>query len=94
MTTRYTVDLAGGEATQTTEDRTAEEPRSGFEEFVGRIAAGEDGPLPDNVREDAELHGALRARSDEEHFGDAPGDGLSDEAMWGQYREALGMEEG
>ena len=69
--------------------------RAGLEGFLDRIAAEDDsGELPEHVREDAELHHALRAQTDEDHFGETEGDDLSDDEMWGQYREALGMEEG
>ncbi len=67
---------------------------AGLEGFLDRIAENDSGELPENVREDAELHHALRAQTDEDHFGETEGDDLSDDEMWGQYREALGMEEG
>jgi len=68
--------------------------RAGLEGFLDRIAENASGELPENVREDAELQEALRAQTDEDHFGETEGDGLSDDEMWGQYRETLGMEEG
>ena len=67
---------------------------AGLEEFMDRIAENDSGELPEHVRQDAELHYALRAQTDEDHFGETEGDNLSDDEMWGQYRKTLGMEEG
>lgn len=72
----------------------ADRPDAGLEGFLNRIAENDSGELPENVREDAELQEALRAQTDEDHFEETEGDGLSDDEMWGQYRETLGMEEG
>ncbi len=62
-------------------------PRAGLDEFLGRIA---DRDLPESVREDAELQDALRAQAHEDAFGEADGDNLSDDALWAEYRKALG----
>ncbi len=76
------------------EDRTAEGSYAGLEEFIRKIAAEDDGSLPESVREDAELQHALRAQAHEEHFGEAEGDDLTDDEAWAEYCKALGMEEG
>jgi hypothetical protein len=68
------------------------EPHAGLDEFMARIAARDDGALPESVREDAELQDALRAQAHDDHFGDAYGDNLSDEEAWSQYRRAIGEE--
>ncbi len=68
------------------------EPHAGLDDFVARIAARDDGSLPESVREDAELQDALRAQAHDDHFGEADGDGLSDDALWAEYRKALGEE--
>lgn len=67
-------------------------PHAGLDEFVARIAARDDGALPESLREDAELQDALRAQSHADHFGEAEGDNLSDDALWAEYRKALGEE--
>jgi len=67
---------------------------AGLEEFMDRIAENDSGELPEHVRQDAELQEALRSQAHEDHFGEDAADNLSDDEMWGQYRETLGMEEG
>jgi hypothetical protein len=68
--------------------------RAGLEGFLDRIAENDSGELPEHVRQDAELQEALRAQTDEDHFGEDAADNLSDDEMWAGYREALGIEEG
>ncbi len=74
------------------EDRPAEGSYAGLEEFVRKIAAEDDGSLPDSVREDAELQEALRAQAHEDHFGEAEGDDLTDDEAWSAYRRTVGFE--
>lgn len=47
----------------------------------------EGGEDPD---EDLDLHDELRRRNHEEHFGPDEADGTDDEAMWAEYRKAVG----
>jgi hypothetical protein len=89
-------DFSGGDFARAPEPSSVDGgTRAGLEGFLDRIAAEDDsGELPEHVRQDAELHHALRAQTDEDHFGETEGDDLSDDEMWGQYRKTLGMEEG
>jgi len=88
-------DFSGGDFARAPEPSSVDGgTRAGLEGFLNRIAENDSGELPEHVREDAELHHALRAQTDEDHFGEDAADNLSDDEMWAGYRETLGMEEG
>jgi predicted ribosome quality control (RQC) complex YloA/Tae2 family protein len=80
------------------EDRGSEaqdRPGGGFfgaEEFIG-VARGDDGSLPEHMREDAELQDALRRQAHADNFGVDDNSVASDAEMWDAVSRSWGLQE-